>query len=217
LATAKYWLLDSISPLSPPNAPFVPGINTWWSNIGPPGSDDLAEFNFPNTWSVIFNGAPSAIGALAIGAAGGNGGGNVIVDGTGSAIISSFSPSDSSFTDIGVDHTGTLTLQNGAHGSFPSGIRLAGIHGIGGPIGSSGNISILSGATLSVHDLLVGTGGDAGISTIRINGAGSAITQTSASQLRLGTSSTSVGRLIVGLDDRPPRKWRRQLRQLRRH
>jgi autotransporter family porin len=117
--------------------------------------------------------------------------GTIVVDGTGSTLASS-----------GVSHSiglnggsGTLTFQNNAIGNFTGNLRLADSI----VANSTASLSVLTGASLTVNSLAIGTGGLSGQSgVINLQNHNSAITQTGAAQFTLGAAANSPGTVNIG-------------------
>ncbi len=140
-------------------------------------------FSGGSTTNVLLGGDISGGGGGAsvnIGAFGTLGSGTVTVDGSGSRLAGGH-------LIVGRDgETGSLTFSNGSTGTF-SDIKVAS----GSLNGTSGTLSIQSGASVSGTALTIASGGTAG--TVTITGAGSALTLTSATASTIGYPGLGLG------------------------
>ncbi|MCX5772936.1 MAG: hypothetical protein NTZ09_22075, partial [Candidatus Hydrogenedentes bacterium] len=124
------------------------------------------------------------VGALYLGANSGGGPGiqgnaTMVVDGPGSAIVTSGGPNR--IGDAGA--SGGLTLSNGATATFtgPFWVNAYGLNN------QSGTVNVLSGATLSIDDLDIATYATNGAwGRMTVDGAGSAVIQSGAAYLKVG-------------------------------
>jgi hypothetical protein len=114
------------------------------------------------------------------------GNGSVLVDGAGSSIIAGAFGANL----LGSTGTGTLTLSNNAAGNISGG------YNIGGSSGSSGTLSVLSGATFTTGSLRLAT--SAATATGNVNVTGGTLIQTGSAILTVGASSLSSATLTVG-------------------
>ena len=138
-----------------------------------------------STLNVAAGGAVSSgSNPITLGAAGGNG--TASVDGN----ASSLGGGSLNVGSAGVN--GLLTFSNGSSGAFGA---ISVDNSIA--VGTSGTLSIQSGATVSGTSLTLASQGAANTGTVTINGAGSALTITGTGTANIGAASASTGTLNV--------------------
>ncbi len=126
------------------------------------------------------------VDALGIGLSGGDG--TLVVDGAGSSVTVTNSSSMGS-----AGNTADVTIRNQASGIF-RGTSIAGST----VSGTTGNLTVETGAAVTTDNLSIATSGGDATATITINGAGSTLTQTGASLLTLGSNNgTGTARINV--------------------
>lgn len=115
--------------------------------------------------------------------------GTLVVDGGGSSATAT-----TSVSRWGNDGLANVTFSGGATGTFGQ-INLAG----GGNYITNSNVQILSGAHLTTGTLyLAANGGSATTATLNVQGSGSSITQSGASTLTVGHSSSGSAAINIG-------------------
>jgi hypothetical protein len=171
LASGRTMLAMNNAQLNMGNNPILSGGTNW--NIQS-GSDIFTSGNWLN-----------------IGAAGGTT--TVTVDGAGSSL--STGPGSGSYWGFN-GYVADVTFQNGSTATLGT-LRL----GYTMTAGSSGTLSIESGAQMTCNDLSMAFyGGSTIMAALNITGSGSALTQNGASTLTVGSSS-SVGSAVITLAD----------------
>jgi hypothetical protein len=114
------------------------------------------------------------------------GSGTAVFDGAGTSLVVGDGENV-----LGSAGTGSLTFRNGATGN-----QSGGGFEIGHSTGSSGALSVQSGAALSCGDLFIATGDTSATGSINVTGA--TLTQTSDSAFILGDASLGTASLTIG-------------------
>jgi PEP-CTERM motif len=163
-----YWL--NLAPLPTPAPPYIPGFNTWWSNLSPPSAADSATFNGANTYSVIVNGNPPSIRDLTVSA-----GDVTLVNGGAveSLSVSLFGGSQS------VSVTGDGTTLRFGNGSGTA-VNLAAPYGISlqssGPDLNAATLNVRDGSEVEAGNVVIGTAGHIG--SLEVDGSGTLVKTT---------------------------------------
>ena len=170
LGAAQYRLLAQPSSPCAPFPPYIPGINTWWSNLSPPSAADSATFDVANTYSVIVNGNPPSIRDLTVSA-----GDVTLVNGGAveSLSLSLFSgPQSVSVTGDGT----TLSFGNGPG----TAVNLAAPYSIslqsGGSDLQAATLNVRDGSEVEAGNVVIGTAGHSG--DLEVDGSGTLVKTT---------------------------------------